>query len=81
MYKTGRCGGLISLITSLSSIFDVLQRSEIGRKEVSSLKGLLVLRKGMIFPTFQMLGLPLLLSEWLKMLVRGLMAFGPKCFG
>jgi len=42
--------------------------------------GLLGLRIGMIFPTFQMLGMLLLFSEWLKMLVRALTACGPRCF-
>ena len=34
----------------------------------------------MIFPSFQILGKLMLLSEWLKMLVRDLMACGPMCF-
>ena len=48
--------------------------------EVGSLGGLLGLRIGMIFPTFQMLGILFLFSEWLKMLMRALIACGPKCF-
>ena len=53
----------LMLGTNLLSIFDGLQRREIGRWVVGSLGGLLGLRIGMIFRNLQMLGRLLLIRE------------------
>ena len=66
--------------TSLSSILDGLQRSEIGLYEAGSVGVFFVLRIGMILAVFQMLGMVLCIMEWLNRLVSALMAFCPRCF-
>ena len=67
------------LRTSLSSIFEGLQRREIGRYEAGSVGDLLGLSMGITLAVFQMLGMVLCCMEWLKMLVSALMACGPRC--
>ena len=61
--------GVVLFRTNISSIFDALQRSDIGLYEAGSVGSLWVLRIGMIFTNFQMFGILLYFCEWLKMLV------------
>ncbi len=56
------CGEML-FRTSLSSIFEGLQSSEIGLYETGSVGGLLGFRIGMIFASFHMLGIVLCVSE------------------
>ena len=63
--------GDMLLRTSLSSIFEGVQKSAIG---------LFGFRSGIIFATFHVLGMLFVVSDVLKMSVRALMACGPRCF-
>ena len=67
------CAGWCCLEPTFLVFLMYLQRRDISLQEA----GLCGLRIGMIFPNFQMFGILLQFSEWLKMLVRALMAFWP----
>ena len=60
--ESGMCGEMLSR-TSLSSIFEGLQRSEMGLYEAGSVGFLLGFRIGIILASFHMLGMLLFMSE------------------
>ena len=68
-YKSGMCGVMFARV-SLSSTLAGVQRREMGLCDAASVGGLLGFRIGMILAVFQMLGMELFVTEWLKMLVR-----------
>ena len=72
--------GLMTFRTSLSSILEGVQSNEMGLYDAGSVGGLLGLSMGMIFAIFHMLGKLLFWIEWLKMLVKALTPYGPRCF-